>query len=98
MLLLLEQLSAPRAHQQLCFLQVLLCFTSSQNKVGKERAMERIWRLIGFISTRFHHEVRTQAPSSQAVCPSLCSRAACSSGVPVRQSWPQVGAVSTALP
>eukprot|EP00075_Anas_platyrhynchos_P014889 XP_027304142.1 uncharacterized protein LOC113841660 isoform X2 [Anas platyrhynchos] len=55
-LLLLEQLSAPRAHQQLCFLQVLLCFTSSQNKVGKERAMERIWRLIGFISTRFHHE------------------------------------------
>ncbi|XP_071888450.1 uncharacterized protein [Anas platyrhynchos] len=37
-------------------LQVLLCFTSSQNKVGKERAMERIWRLIGFISTRFHHE------------------------------------------
>ncbi|XP_040399776.1 uncharacterized protein LOC121063421 isoform X2 [Cygnus olor] len=32
-------------------LQVLLCFASSQNKLVKERAMERIWRLFGFISS-----------------------------------------------
>nr|XP_047912273.1 uncharacterized protein LOC125181520 isoform X4 [Anser cygnoides] len=50
-LLLLEQLSAPRADQQLCFLQVLLRFANSQNKLAKERAMERIWRLTGFISS-----------------------------------------------
>lgn len=98
MLLLLEQLSAPRADQQLCFLQVLLRFANSQNKLAKERAMERIWRLTGFISSCSDQEVRTQAPSSQAISPSLCSRAACSSGVPARQSWAQVGAVSTALP
>ncbi|XP_066843626.1 uncharacterized protein [Anser cygnoides] len=32
-------------------LQVLLRFANSQNKLAKERAMERIWRLTGFISS-----------------------------------------------
>ena len=59
-LLLLEQLSAPRADQQLFFLQVLLHFAEFQNHVIKERAVARIWKLFGFLTGDFWEEVRRQ--------------------------------------
>lgn len=79
MLLLLEQLSAPRAHQQLLSSQMLLNFTNSEGVHVRERALKRIMVLSRLLANNPTLEVRSQAPSSQAVSPSLHTRAACSS-------------------
>ena len=98
MLLLLARASAPRAHQQLLSSQMLLTFTKSPSVVVRERAVGRIGTLSYLLASFSTLEVRSQAPSSQAVSPSLHSGAACSSGVPARQAGAQVRALSKALP
>ena len=98
MLLLLARASAPRAHQQLLSSQMLLTFTKSPSVAVRERAVGRIGTLSYLLASFSTLEVRSQAPSSQAVSPSLHSGAACSSGVPARQAGAQVRALSKALP
>ena len=78
-LLLPEQVSAPRAHQQLLSSQVLLSYTKSERAAVRERALGRIKVLSGVLAKHHTLKVRSQAPSSQAMSPSLCTRAACSS-------------------
>ena len=79
MLLLLEQLPAPGAHQQLLSSQVLLKFTNSDRAAVQERALGRITTLSRLLADNSTLKVRSQAPSSQAISPSLHTRAACSS-------------------
>lgn len=79
MLLLLEAMSAPRAHQQLLSSQMLLNFTDSERAAVQERAMGRIRSLSLLLAKNSTLKVRSQAPSSQAISPSLHTRAACSS-------------------
>lgn len=78
-LLLLEQVSAARAHQQLLSPQLLLNYTESKTVAVQVRALERIKMLSIFLANHPTLEVRSQAPSSQAISPSLRTRATCSS-------------------
>ena len=79
MLLLLEQVTAPRAHHQLLSSQMLLNFTNSERVDVQERALGRITMLSYLLATDPTLEVRSQAPSGQAISPSPHTRAACSS-------------------
>ena len=79
MLLLLELLSAPRAHQQLLSSQMLLSFTNSETAAVRERTVGRIRRLSHLLANNSTRNVRSQAPSSHAISSSLHTRAAGSS-------------------
>ena len=79
MLLLLELLSAPRAHQQLLSSQMLLTFTNSQRLAVRERTVGRIRVMSHLLAQNPTLKVRSQAPSSHAISPSLHTRAAGSS-------------------
>ncbi|KAM6184403.1 maestro heat-like repeat-containing protein family member 7 [Sarcoramphus papa] len=70
-------------------LQMLLTFTKSPSAAVRERAVGRIGTLSYLLASYSSLEVRSQAPSSQAVSPSLHTGAACSSGVPARQAGAQ---------
>ena len=79
MLLLLEHVSAPRAHQQLLSSQMLLTFTNSETAAVRERTVGRIRRLSHLLANNPTLKVRSQAPSSHAISPSRHTRAARSS-------------------
>ena len=97
-LLLLVRVPARRAHRQFLSSQMLLTFTNCQSAVVCERAVGRIGRLSDLLASCSSVEVRSQAPSSQALSPSLHTGAACSSEMPARQAWALAEAFSKALP
>ena len=73
-----ERASAPRAHQQLLS-SLMLPNCTSERAAVQERAVGRIGMLSHLLANYSSLEARRQAPSSQAVSPSLHTRAACSS-------------------
>ena len=69
MLLLLAPAPAPREHQQFLSSQMLLTFTKSPSVAVRERAVGRIGTLSYLLASFSTLEVRSQAPSSQALFP-----------------------------
>jgi len=64
--------------------QILLTFTKSSRAAVCERAVGRIGMLSRLLANYSSLEVRSQAPCSQAVSPSLHTGATHSSGLPAR--------------
>ena len=65
LLLLLEQVSAPRAHLQLPSAQVLLAFTDCETPVVQERSLERICILSHLLASCSTLEVRAGHPPAR---------------------------------